>query len=155
MFCNSFGEYKFWFSDSLQSRCKFGRWVLSIFLEKTMAAIFNFNGSARLGKDRNLCQRGEQWSKIRRGVGWGGENYSPFPAPSSHCCLYFQIKHDRLSKRLWASNIALTGCLHCRLIFSDGRFSNVCHNTLSKMWENIQSGENNKIQLRKKLVHLW
>ena len=23
------------------------------------------------------------------------------------------------------------------------------------MWENIQSGENNKIQLRKKLVHLW
>lgn len=81
MICNPFGEYKFWFSDSLQSRCKFGRWVLSIFLEKTMATIFNFNGSARLGKDRNLCQRGDQWSKIRRGVGWGGENYSPFPAP--------------------------------------------------------------------------
>ena len=36
-----------------------------------MAAIFDFNSSARLGKDRNLCQRGEQWSEIKRGVGWG------------------------------------------------------------------------------------
>ena len=48
-----------------------------------MAAIFDFNSSALLaGKDRSLCQRGEQWSEIRRGVGWGVKIiHLPLPPP--------------------------------------------------------------------------
>ena len=50
--------------DSLQSWRNFGQQVFSIFLVKIMAAIFDFNGSGRLGREL-----GERWSKIRRGVG--------------------------------------------------------------------------------------
>lgn len=34
-----------------------------------MAAIFDFNGNARLGRKRNLYQGGGRWSNMRRGVG--------------------------------------------------------------------------------------
>ena len=56
------------FSSSLQSRRNFGGRVLSIFLTKIMTTIFDFNGSGRLGRERNLYQRGCRQSKIRRGV---------------------------------------------------------------------------------------
>ena len=50
--------------------------MFSIFLVKIIAAIFDFNGSGRLGREL-----GERWSKIRR----GGENeyfyLSPPPPP--------------------------------------------------------------------------
>ena len=62
----------------LQSRRTFGERVLSIFLTKIMAAIFDFNGSGRLGRERNLYQEGGWQSKIRGGVemgpGGGGED---------------------------------------------------------------------------------
>ena len=52
------------FSFSLHSRRTFSEWMLSIFL----AAIFDFNGSRRLGRERNLYQGGGRPSKMRRGV---------------------------------------------------------------------------------------
>ena len=55
--------------SSLQSRCNFGEQVCSVFFVEIMAVIFDFNGSRRLGRERNLYQGGEQWSIIRRGVG--------------------------------------------------------------------------------------
>ena len=39
------------------------------FFVEIMAVIFDFNGSRRLGRERNLYQGGEHWSIIRRGVG--------------------------------------------------------------------------------------
>ena len=56
---------------SLQSRCNFDERALSIFLTKIMAVIFDFNGSGRLVRERNLYQGGSPQSKIRRGVGVG------------------------------------------------------------------------------------
>ena len=41
---------------SLKSMYSFGEWVLSIFLEKIMVAIFDLNASGRLGWERNLYQ---------------------------------------------------------------------------------------------------
>ena len=41
---------------SMQTRRNFGERVLSIFLTKIMAAIFDFNGSGRLGRERSLYQ---------------------------------------------------------------------------------------------------
>ena len=35
-------------------RYNFGKQVLSIFVTKTMAAIFDFNGCGRLGNERHL-----------------------------------------------------------------------------------------------------
>ena len=45
-----------------------------------MAAFFDFNGSGRLGREKNLCQGGEQRLKIRRSVRVGVK-ISPFPPP--------------------------------------------------------------------------
>ena len=56
---------------SLQSSRNFDERVLSIFLTKIMATIFDFNGSGRLVRERNLCQGDSRQSKIRRGVGVG------------------------------------------------------------------------------------
>ena len=50
-------------------------------LNEIMAAIF-FNGSGRLGRERNFYQEGGRRSKMRRGVGLGGEDY-PLPQPST------------------------------------------------------------------------
>ena len=58
-------------SLNLQSRRNFGERVLSIFVTKIMAAIFDFNGSGRLGRERNMYHWGSRRSKIGRGVGWG------------------------------------------------------------------------------------
>ena len=41
---------------SLQTRRNFGERVLSIFLTKIMATIFDFKGSGRLGRERSLYQ---------------------------------------------------------------------------------------------------
>ena len=41
---------------SMQTRRNFGERVLSIFLTKIMATIFDFNGSGRLGRERSLYQ---------------------------------------------------------------------------------------------------
>lgn len=49
----------------LQSRCNFGELVLSIFLAKIVAALYNFYYSGRLGREKNLSQRGERQSKGR------------------------------------------------------------------------------------------
>ena len=57
---------------SLQSRRHFGERVLIIFLMKIMAALFDFNDSGRLGRERNLYQGGGRRSIIRRGM-WVGE----------------------------------------------------------------------------------
>ena len=55
-------------SPSLKGRHDFGERVLSIFLTKIMAAIFDFNGNGRLGeKDIYTTVCGRR-SKIRRGV---------------------------------------------------------------------------------------
>ena len=62
---------------SLQSRRNFGERVLSIFLTKIMAAIFDFNGSGRLGREKNLYQEGGWLSKIRGGVEMGRFRVSP------------------------------------------------------------------------------
>ena len=62
----------------MQNRFNFGKGVLSIFLTKIMAAIIDFNGSGRLGREINLYQGG----------GGRGENntafYSPAHAPTIH-----------------------------------------------------------------------
>ena len=58
-------------NGSLQSMRNFGKRVLSYFIKSIMAAIFDFNGSRRLGREINLYQGGSLWSKIRRGVGVG------------------------------------------------------------------------------------
>ena len=43
---------------SLQRKRNFGERVLSIFLAKIVAAIFYFNGSGRLRRERKLYQEG-------------------------------------------------------------------------------------------------
>ena len=50
--------------------------VLSIFFAKSMAAIFYFNDSERLGIEKNLYQEGGQRSNMWRGVGVGTEDYA-------------------------------------------------------------------------------
>ena len=45
--------------------------MLSNFITNIMAAIFDFNGSGKLGRGKNLYQGGGRRSKIRRGVGVG------------------------------------------------------------------------------------
>ena len=42
----------------MQNRFNFGKEVLNIFLTKIMAAIIDFNGSGRLGREINLYQGG-------------------------------------------------------------------------------------------------
>ena len=67
---------------SLLSRRNFGERVLSNFITKIMAAIFNFNDSGRLGREINLYQGGVRRSKVRRGVrGVRWRLVSPFPLP--------------------------------------------------------------------------
>ena len=70
---------------SLQSRRNFDERVLSIFLTKIMAAIFDFNGSGRLVRERNLYQGGSWQSKIRRGVrvGQWKSHLLALPPPST------------------------------------------------------------------------
>ena len=49
-----------------------------------MAAFFDFNGSGRLGRERNLCQEGERRLKIRRSVRVGVKiSPSPLPPPTA------------------------------------------------------------------------
>ena len=59
-------KIKKWLYISLQSRSNFPQQILSIFLAKIMAIIFDFNGRERLGRERNLSQEGERWLKINR-----------------------------------------------------------------------------------------
>ena len=62
---------------SLQSRRNFGERVLIIFLTEIIAAIFNYNGSGRLGGERNFHKKG--WSTVNnkeRGRG-GGVKITP------------------------------------------------------------------------------
>ena len=54
---------------SLLSRHNFGEQVLHIFLTKIMAAIFDFNGSRRLGREK-ICSR--EWSTVKNEKGGGG-----------------------------------------------------------------------------------
>ena len=49
----------------------FGERVLSNFITNIMAAIIDFDGSGRLGREINLYQGGGRRSKLRRGVGVG------------------------------------------------------------------------------------
>ena len=49
----------------------FGERVLSNFITNIMAAIFDFDGSGRPGREINLYQGGGRRSKLRRGVGVG------------------------------------------------------------------------------------
>ena len=48
-----------------------------------MAAFFDFNGSGRLGRERNLCQEGERRLKIRRSVRVGENLVFPPPPPTA------------------------------------------------------------------------
>ena len=66
---------------SLQSRRNFGERVLGISLMKIMAAIFDFNGSEGLGRERNLYL-GRSTIKYKE-KGRGGE-VKIMPA-RSHC----------------------------------------------------------------------
>ena len=47
-------------STSLQMRRNFGERELSVFLAKILAAIFDFNGSGKLGRETNLYQGGKR-----------------------------------------------------------------------------------------------
>ena len=75
----------------MQNRFNFGKGVLSIFLTKIMAAIIDFNGSGRLGREINLYQGG----------GGRGGNNTAFhsPAPCPHHPLRLQIKHGQSDKQ--------------------------------------------------------
>ena len=66
-----------------------------------MAAIIDFNGSGRLGREINLYQGGGGWSKIRGGRGGGGGINTAFhsPAPCPHHPLRLQIKHGQSDKQ--------------------------------------------------------
>ena len=73
--------------SSLQSSHNFGKQVLSIFLAKIMTTIFDFKGSRRLGKERNLYQgvSNSKKKKKKKGEGWGGGvNILPFLTPTPH-----------------------------------------------------------------------
>ena len=71
----------FLYSCSLQSRCNFGKRVLSNFITNILAAIFDFNGSRRLGRGINLYQGGSWHSWIRRGMGVGEWRFFSPPTP--------------------------------------------------------------------------
>ena len=53
-------------ASSLQSRRNFGGRVLSIFLTNIMAAIFDLNGSGRLGERRKFVPKGRSSVKIKK-----------------------------------------------------------------------------------------
>ena len=66
---------------SMQTRHNFGERVLSIFLTKIMATIFDFNGSGRLGRERSSYQGVVDSQKyVER---WGGRvKITPFRVSS-------------------------------------------------------------------------
>ena len=59
-------------SCSPQSRHNFGERVLSNFITNIMAAIIDFDGSGRLGREINLYQGGRSTVKIKERGGGGG-----------------------------------------------------------------------------------
>ena len=71
-----------------------------------MAAIFNSNGSERLGREVNLYQGDGRRSKIGRRVEVVEWRLRPFPAPYPHRLLQLQIKHGRSDKRSRAYNVS-------------------------------------------------
>ena len=77
-------------ASSLQSRRNFGGRVLSIFLTNIMAAIFDLNGSGRLGERRKFVPKGRSSVKIKknkeRGRGWEVKIFAlrPPPTPTVH-----------------------------------------------------------------------
>ena len=95
---------------SLQSRRNGGRRVtgrvLWINLVRTVAAIFNFYNSGGLGRERNLYQGGEWWSKKKElgEVGqWIFRHLIVFSHPFPLHLFYLQIKHGHWNNRLRAS----------------------------------------------------
>ena len=75
---------------SLQSRRNFDERVLSIFLTKIMAAIFDFNGSGRLVREKKNVPRGQLTVKNKeRGKGGAVKITSPCTSPTLyfHCPL--------------------------------------------------------------------
>ena len=69
-------------SNSWRSMREFGKRVLSVFLVKIMAALFDVYRGGRIV--RNLYQRDEGRSKGRRGEGWDSRNlHVSFSAPLS------------------------------------------------------------------------
>ena len=83
----------FLYSCSLQSRRNFGKRVLSNFIMNILAAIFDFNGSRRLGRGINLYQGGSWHSWIRRGVGVGEWRFfSPPPPPPPTTTIHSNCK---------------------------------------------------------------
>lgn len=95
---------------SLQSRRNGGRRVtgrvLWINLVRTVAAIFNFYNSGGLGRERNLYQGGEWWSK-KKELGeveqWIFRHLIVFSHPFPLHLFYLQIKHGHWNNRLQAS----------------------------------------------------
>ena len=74
-------------ASSLQSRHNFGGWVLSIFLTNIMAAIFDLNGSGRLGERTKFVPKGRSSVKNKeRGRGWEVKIFAlrPPPTPTVH-----------------------------------------------------------------------
>ena len=74
-------------ASSLQSRRNFGGRVLSIFLTNIMAAIFDLNGSGRLGERRKFVPKGRSSVKNKeRGRGWDVKIFAlrPPPTPTVH-----------------------------------------------------------------------
>lgn len=59
--------------------------MLSIFTVKTIAAVFDFYNSGKLGRERNLYQGGCRRSKIRRGVGVGEDKMPALQANMLLC----------------------------------------------------------------------
>ena len=57
-----------------------------------MAAIFDFHGSVRLGRERNLYQGAVDGQK--EGVGWGSEDYA---SPKSVLFCKTPVGHERSS----------------------------------------------------------
>ena len=84
---------------SLQSRRDFGEWLLSISLTNIMAAIFDFNSSWRLGRERNLYQGSGRRSKMRRALGVGK---SRLRLPEVIVILKLYLRQQR---RFWWSHI--------------------------------------------------
>ena len=70
-------------ASSLQSRRNFGGRVLSIFLTNMMAAIFDLNGSGRLGERRKFVPKGRSSVKNKeRGRGWEVKIFALLPPPT-------------------------------------------------------------------------
>ena len=106
-----------WVNGSLKSRGHFGKRLLSVFVEKIIAPIFEVNGRVRLGREIILYQGGDWQSKIRRGV--GKLIFLPFPTPYPNCLVWLQIKHSCLDKPLWADDcnlLLLNACTASTLI---------------------------------------